>query len=679
MKVCLVHEEYPDETNFGGIATYQKILAESLVKYGFEVTVIARSLECDKEYIENNVKVIRIHVDKTNDVYSDYVNYRTRVSDKLIELQDHNEIDIIETPDWGAETVLFEKYRKVPLIVRLHTPLGIWSKANSSELDPSIHKQMLKWEKKMIESADKVTSCTEILRDLVKKELKITRKDIEVIPNPANFEDFYVKRLRGRKRKTILYCGSIEQRKGVILLAHAIPNIIERIGNVKFLFVGKDTDRNEEGISTIEYIKRIVPSKYHKNLEFRNQIQNSELNSIYNKVLMGVFPSLFDNFPYVVLESMASGLPFVGSINSGMREMLDGDTKYLYDAKTSKDLENKIVELYTDRKSLNTLSKKLVKKVNDKYSLDVVTKMFVDVYNSTITDYNKKLVDGIVEEHIKEPLVNMEKIETGLANTVYFVETTMNKYIVKIYRKNIDQTAINALIKIAKKHKIKILKNIDNTFYSFKNCTICIYEYVEGKHIKKLSNEQINKIVDFIKIDKPTKGKYNNLLDKVNFYYESLRELETKKIRRDFIEELLRRYMKLQNYNIFYEKELVHGDLTPTNIIWDDNDSYTIIDLDETIEFTKLYDLIVFAIKFSKNGSEIDVKMAKKILKPFNDYTKIDIINVWNFYLLKVILEKIYLYEIGKIDLTDEKQMKDNWEDWYKILESGVIEEILNK
>ena len=28
MKICFVHEEYPRETNFGGIATYQKIMAE---------------------------------------------------------------------------------------------------------------------------------------------------------------------------------------------------------------------------------------------------------------------------------------------------------------------------------------------------------------------------------------------------------------------------------------------------------------------------------------------------------------------------------------------------------------------------------------------------------------------------------------------------------------------------
>ena len=34
MRICLVHEEYPEETNYGGIATYQKAMAEVLVKEG---------------------------------------------------------------------------------------------------------------------------------------------------------------------------------------------------------------------------------------------------------------------------------------------------------------------------------------------------------------------------------------------------------------------------------------------------------------------------------------------------------------------------------------------------------------------------------------------------------------------------------------------------------------------
>ena len=45
MKICFVHEEYPLETNFGGIATYQKIMASYYASQGDLVTVIARGNE----------------------------------------------------------------------------------------------------------------------------------------------------------------------------------------------------------------------------------------------------------------------------------------------------------------------------------------------------------------------------------------------------------------------------------------------------------------------------------------------------------------------------------------------------------------------------------------------------------------------------------------------------------
>lgn len=679
MKVCLVHEEYPDETNFGGIATYQKRLAESLVKKGNEVVVIARGLKKDYEEIKNGVRVIRLYVEQTDDINNNYYSYREKVCNKLRDLQRHNEIDIIEVPDWGAETVLFEKYRKVPLIVKLHTPLVVWSKSNKSNLDPSIHKQMLRWEKKMIESADKVISCTAILKNMVIKEMKLKRTDIEVVPNPANLDDFYLKNGRKSKSKTILYCGSIEQRKGVIIFAEAIPKIIDALGSVKILFVGKDTNRNDKEISTKEYIYEVIPEKYHKQLEFKGQLLNSELNDFYNSAAIGVFPSLFDNFPYVVLESMACGLPFVGSINSGMKEILDGDTRYLYDGITSEDLASKIIDLYKDKNVQKEYSIFIKKRINEAYCSEVVINKVVNVYKNTIKNYNSNIINEVFKENFKEKILELKKLDGGITNIVYLVTTTKRKYIAKIYRKNIDKEAINALIEIARKNNVLVLNPTDGKFYNVHNCSVCIYEYVEGKHLKKLNEEQISKVLSFIKLSKPCTKKYTSILDKVDCYYNSLREMKTSKINRVLIDELLKKYMKLQNYNIFYETELIHGDLAPSNIIWDDKGDFTLIDLDETAIFTKLYDLVVFAIKFSKNGKEIDVKIAKKILKPFDNYTKIDIINIWNFYILKVLLEKIYLYEIDKVDLLDELQQTDNWEDWYYILNSSIIEDILNK
>ena len=40
MRICFVNEEYPEETNFGGIATYQKLMCEELVRQGHTVYVV---------------------------------------------------------------------------------------------------------------------------------------------------------------------------------------------------------------------------------------------------------------------------------------------------------------------------------------------------------------------------------------------------------------------------------------------------------------------------------------------------------------------------------------------------------------------------------------------------------------------------------------------------------------
>ena len=132
MRICLVHEEYPEETNFGGIATYQKRLAEEYVRQGHTVYVIARALQKDQHYVENGVDITRIFVEQTTDQIYNYVEYRRRVAIELKKLQDKKLIDIIEVPDWGAESILFEEDRKVPLVVRLHTPLLVWLKFNKN-------------------------------------------------------------------------------------------------------------------------------------------------------------------------------------------------------------------------------------------------------------------------------------------------------------------------------------------------------------------------------------------------------------------------------------------------------------------------------------------------------------------------------------------------------------------
>src|SRR3990170_5125949 len=58
MNICLISQEYPPETNWGGIATYTQTLARELVRRGESVHVI--TLGPEKQYIMDD-KGISVH------------------------------------------------------------------------------------------------------------------------------------------------------------------------------------------------------------------------------------------------------------------------------------------------------------------------------------------------------------------------------------------------------------------------------------------------------------------------------------------------------------------------------------------------------------------------------------------------------------------------------------------
>ena len=78
------------------------------------------------------------------------------------------------------------------------------------------------------------------------------------------------------------------------------------------------------------------------------------------------------------------------------------------------------------------------------------------------------------------------------------------------------------------------------------------------------------------------------------------------------------------------------------------NDSFYIIDFDEAVVTTKLYDFAVIVIKFyTFNGEFKKTKinnLINRLMKTYN-YKFSDYILVIRFYLCKILLEKFYLYE----------------------------------
>lgn len=675
MKICLVHEEYPNETNFGGIATYQKTLAEELAKTN-KVTVITRGLKINQHYFENNVEIYRLYTKKGYNKVLECLIYRKKVANLLKKLQKNNEIDIIETPDWGAETILFNKTRKIPLVVRLHTPLKVWLKYNNNNIGKST-KILLKWENYLINKADYITCCSKILKKKMVSEFDIDPKLINVNPNPANLRDFYWDESI-KKENVLLYVGSLEERKGLIVLAKSLNIVLEKYPDICIYFIGKDTKRNKKNISTIDYIKNIIKTKYQDRLYFLGQKDNNQLNYYLNKAAIGVFPSLFDNFPYVVLEAMATGLNIVGSDNSGMVEMLNNDA-FLYKAGNYKDLAEKIsyaYELYK-REPINFEN---INRVKCEYLAKDICKNILNEYKKVIQDYNKI---NMSTEHKKKELeiilnkkiISFYRSKDGVANEVYIVKTLCGRYIIKKYLYNYNFEISNDLYKIYEKNNLKCIKPLNDKPILYNDYNYNIFQYVKSNTTNNMDLGFLAKII-YINGRRNKKSKYIPLSVNINKYERYLKDKKSCRLDKKTINFVIKIFDEIKNNELFSEKYYNHGDISKTNILHKGNDYY-IIDFDESCISYYLYDFSVICVKFFVMNNKFDYNKIEKLARLITKkkrYKKNDYYNAIIYYLCKILMEKFYLHEIYKIDLFDNYQKKD----FYKIY-LNLLKDIIKK
>ena len=671
MHVCLVGVEYPKDTSFGGIATYQYLLSKELVKSGNKVTVICGTDKDDYDYYEDNIHVIRLHTIRNEETVETYYNYRKKIKKIINEINKKDPIDIVETPEFSAEIIEFLKNRNIPVVVKLHTSYNIWSIMNKTSLPQKLHKEIIKNEDLVIKYADKVICCSEILKPLMPKYHQIDDiNKIEVVGNPINTNDFYPLE-NAHNSKKILFCGSLEKRKGIFVLVKAIPLIVDYLkdDDIKFQFIGNYLMKNSKGENVKQQIYNLLAKKYHKYIEFLGQIDNKDLNKYFNEARIGVIPSLFDNLPYVAMEQLLTELPIVASNNTGIREMItDNESGILYDPLDYKELANKVINLFLDKE----LSKKCGKngrcEILKKYSPDVIAKQNIAIYKEAIREFNeKKEIKDICD---KLNLKNIKEMKNGGANYVIKCKYNNKDVIVKFYHKlknyNYD------LIKYVLDKDINCNKLID--FYSFKTYKVGIFSYIKGKMHRYFSKEQINQIfLECKKINVQIESNIcsNSIYDKVYFYYKKLKNIDN-----PIIKDIIRKYKEL-NIVSSCDDVIIHGDLSYKNIIW--NKKAYLIDFDEVMKGPFEYEAASFLIKNCFDNGYFDVNYSKKIISYYrsHNFNLNKIREYYYFFIIKVLLEKFYYNQLYALNLESDSQKKDYWLWWYKLLKNEAIVHVL--
>jgi glycosyltransferase involved in cell wall biosynthesis len=229
--------------------------------------------------------------------------------------------------------------RRPPCLVHLHSPSEFIARYN--DWDPALPRVLTakRLEDYTIASADGLLCPSRYLAHQVEACYGFEKGSVEVIPYPAGDIRVLKRDEKVWNEGTICYVGRLERRKGVVEWLDAALAVCHQFPHVHFELVGANYLETED-LSARQYIRHKIPSNLRHRFHFRGERDRRSLGEFMGKARMAVVPSRWENFPYVCIEAMGSGLPVIASPEGGMAEMIeDGRTGWIASGPESSCLE----------------------------------------------------------------------------------------------------------------------------------------------------------------------------------------------------------------------------------------------------------------------------------------------------------------------------------------------------
>ena len=331
MRALILSWEYPPLIE-GGLARHVRKLAENLVAQDVDVHVLARGLEESPAEEElDGVIVHRVREPERPRELGEFVTWIERMNADMlaagVEVGDHYDFDLVHGHDWlvaGAGDHLAKRFR-CPFVVTIHaTEYG----RHQGWVDKHPQSHIHGVERWMANRADRVITCSAYMRDHVADIYGLDEDDVNVIPNgidpselvPVDDLDTLRSRFAEPDQQLILLVGRLVYEKGFQLALEAMPGLVQRLGNVRFLVAGS-------GTAEADLKRQATELGLDDHGTFMGWIGDDVLHSLYRVADLTVVPSLYEPFGLVALEAMASGCPCIVADTGGLREIVPADDR----------------------------------------------------------------------------------------------------------------------------------------------------------------------------------------------------------------------------------------------------------------------------------------------------------------------------------------------------------------
>ena len=495
MKIWFLTGEFAPDFG-GGIGTYVENCAKMFAQAGDDVTVIVRSLNGNKEEkTKEGYRVVRFQQGEGE--YYTYLGYDNALAyqyyDVIMKMIDkYGKPDIIEMQEYNAygqyiiqnKLMLNEKLKDIPLVVHLHTPSFETLKVNQFNTYEAPFYWIGEMEKFCIKGADALICPSQFLADklqyLVDDKIKVINLPFDI--DKEELEKYQNSTIEKPEKKTLLYFGRTEYRKGVVQMLKGAEKLWEKGLDFKVKIIGGDTILEPKGT----YIGEDLKKKYAKyiesgNLEMLKPIPHLELIPHILSATAVTIPSLYENFPNTCIYSMWLGKPVLVSKSGGQAEMVQesGKNGLIFDWDKEEDFEQKLEQLLNmNDEELEQMGNNAKTRIHELCNMDKNIQLRRDFFEDVIKNKNKPktkfpfVEEMPIEKHIKlyegekdllSVVIPYYNLGSTLPETIESVKQSeyKNYEIVIVNDGSTDQESIEVLKKYENDPQIRII-NIKN-------------------------------------------------------------------------------------------------------------------------------------------------------------------------------------------------------------------------
>ena len=208
--------------------------------------------------------------------------------------------------------------------------------------------------------------------------LGVSPSKVEIVPNGVDLDRFQP--MDSEREPLILFVGALIERKGVKHLIAALPSVRQALPGYRLAIVGEGAQRDD--------LKKLAAALgVGDRVDFVGSQTPRQVSSWMRRAKLFVLPSLEEGLGVVLLESLASGTPCIGSDVGGIPDVVTPDVGQLVPPSDPRALSAAMLEILSSPAAWSTLSQNARRRAQTYFSVwHAIGMRLMNVYHECLSE-----------------------------------------------------------------------------------------------------------------------------------------------------------------------------------------------------------------------------------------------------------------------------------------------------